>query len=168
MEIDTILDLKTQIESGPYAWPGGYPLFFISEDGEALSFEAVKGEIETIDESWTDNSGWKIIAVGINWEDENLFCGHTGKQIECAYPSDKCYSYSFRWTSDRIKEIHGYKKYITTDGGPYKTNEFMQERIKGIIESLQDREGESLTIAGYREIEKERGPNTKTIEDVIS
>jgi hypothetical protein len=30
------------LEAGPYAFPGGYPRFFITADGEALSFESAR------------------------------------------------------------------------------------------------------------------------------
>tara|TARA_Y100001963_G_scaffold106161_1_gene146683 strand:+ start:415 stop:624 length:210 start_codon:yes stop_codon:yes gene_type:complete len=31
------------------------------------------------------NDGWRVIAVGVNWEDENLLCDHTGEKIQSAY-----------------------------------------------------------------------------------
>lgn len=33
----TIDDLKAHLEADKYAWPGGYPLFFITSDGAARS-----------------------------------------------------------------------------------------------------------------------------------
>ena len=33
-------------------------------------------------------SGWRIVAAEINWEDKDLVCDHTGEPIECAYGND--------------------------------------------------------------------------------
>jgi hypothetical protein len=86
-----ITKIELHLEYGPYAWPGGYPLYFIASDGEALSFEAVKeniAEVRVAHAANDHNSGWLIVAVDTNWEDENLTCSHSGKSIECAYPAD--------------------------------------------------------------------------------
>ena len=36
------------LSNGPYAWPGGYPLYFVMGDGAALSFKAASREKERI------------------------------------------------------------------------------------------------------------------------
>jgi hypothetical protein len=36
-----VSELKSILRAGPYAWPGGYPQYFIAGDGNALSFAAV-------------------------------------------------------------------------------------------------------------------------------
>lgn len=83
--------LNEVVANGPYAWPGGYPVYFLAKDGEALSFEAVKDNIEIVREA-TANPGtdpqWEIVFYDINWEDDNLYCSHTGNKIECAYPNE--------------------------------------------------------------------------------
>ena len=74
--------------NGPYAWPGGYPLYFVMADGAALSFKAAEQERELIAESFDDKthgSSWRVLAVEINWEDDELYCCHTNKRIESAY-----------------------------------------------------------------------------------
>lgn len=76
--------------SEPYAWPGGYPRFFITDDGESLSYAAARecqAEIESAIESGA-GSGWCIVACDVNWEDPDLFCAHTGARIESAYAED--------------------------------------------------------------------------------
>lgn len=62
--------LKT-LAQGPFAWPGGYPLFFITSDGESLSFETAEENKEQIlDAIWEgDSSGWRVIGCEANWED---------------------------------------------------------------------------------------------------
>jgi len=84
----TLLKIKEVLRNGPYAWPGGYPMYFVTSDGAALSFEAVKAEWRQIVRArlWNDrNSGWLVEGFDINWEDGNLICDHTGKRIESAY-----------------------------------------------------------------------------------
>ena len=84
----TLQEIKTALRNGPYAWPGGYPTYFINSDGAALSHEAVI-------EMWHDTvwahmynhrgSGFHIAGIEINWEDGDLTCEHTGKRIPSAY-----------------------------------------------------------------------------------
>lgn len=84
----TVKDFEADLEHGPYAWPGGYPCFFITSDGAALSFEAALAMADEIREAIRNDersSGWRVEAMAINWEDDSLFCDHTGRRIESAY-----------------------------------------------------------------------------------
>mgnify|MGYP003660584300 CR=1 FL=1 len=83
----TAKDFASQLKAGAYAWPGGYPLYFITRDGAALSFEAAKENSQLIKESICDDcdDGWQVVACDVNWEDNELICDHTGKKIESAY-----------------------------------------------------------------------------------
>tara|TARA_R110002020_G_scaffold447150_1_gene659495 strand:+ start:881 stop:1150 length:270 start_codon:yes stop_codon:yes gene_type:complete len=83
----TVKEFTEQLESGGHAWPGGYPLFFITSDGAALSFDAAKENREIIAESIADdcNDGWQVIGCNVNWEDSELICDHSGEKIESAY-----------------------------------------------------------------------------------
>ena len=77
-----------QLKDGAYAWPGGYPKFFITADGATLSFDAAKEEKAQIVDALLHGqrqSGWYADAVDINWEDGELYCDHTGQRIESAY-----------------------------------------------------------------------------------
>lgn len=87
MNINSISDFRKAIRNGEYAWPGGYPCYFITSDGAALSFDAVRRELRSILESIANkaNDGWRIVALEINWEDASLYCEHTGQKIESAY-----------------------------------------------------------------------------------
>jgi hypothetical protein len=86
MNIKTVSDFRAAIRQGPYAWPGGYPIYFITSDGGVLSFKTASEERRQIIQSIGHDirDGWKIVAAEINWEDA-LTCDHTGEQIECAY-----------------------------------------------------------------------------------
>lgn len=91
MEINTVADLDEAISNGPYAWPGGYPVFFITADGGALAFQTVKDEIDEIKEAIEDDDtsgGWRVVAADVNWEDPELYDDHTGDRIESAYAED--------------------------------------------------------------------------------
>ena len=79
--------LKEHIRHGKYAWPGGYPVYFLTDDGEVLSYDAVKENYRQVLSAVknNDNNGWKVIAADVNWEDGFLYCSHTGNKIESAY-----------------------------------------------------------------------------------
>lgn len=87
MTINTVADFDRALACGPYSWPGGYPVFFVMEDGEALSFASALAEAALIRDSVARNTGdgWRVIGVEINWEDDSLRCAHTGEPIEAAY-----------------------------------------------------------------------------------
>jgi len=91
MNIQNSKELKTALRAGKFAWPGGYPCFFITDDGCALSFEAVKENFRAVLSSVRnkDRDGWRVISVEINWEDPSLYCEHTGQRIESAYAEDQ-------------------------------------------------------------------------------
>ena len=82
----SISDFRRDIRQ-PYAWPGGYPLFFVTSDGEALSFAAAKAQRRNVLEAIAGgyNDGWRVAGVQVNWEDADLVCAHTGAPIESAY-----------------------------------------------------------------------------------
>jgi hypothetical protein len=100
MQINNISDFRRAMRNGPYAWPGGYPCFFVMSDGEAISFKAAKENIREILEdlrAYCDDyrssgfaytTDWRPIAFEINYEDASLYCAHTGERIESAYAED--------------------------------------------------------------------------------
>ena len=87
-ELATLLEIKRELRSGSYAWPGGYPKYFLMSDGEAMSFEAVRQEWKQVVAAHMNSdrrSDWFIVGVDINCEDDNLLCSHTNARIESAY-----------------------------------------------------------------------------------
>jgi len=74
----------------PYAWPGGYPRYFLCDDGGVLSFRAAKANRATIADAIRDGDrgGWRVIACVVNWEDADLVCGQSGDPIPSAYGED--------------------------------------------------------------------------------
>lgn len=75
--------------AAPYAWPGGYPRYFITRDGAALSHDSAVQNAELIREAMASecDDGWEVIACEVNWESE-IYCDHSGRLIESAYGQD--------------------------------------------------------------------------------
>jgi hypothetical protein len=87
----TLAEIKGRLRAGNYAWPGGYPIYFITADGAALSFESVRQQWREVVAAHLHNDrrgGWFIDAADINWEDSALYCEHSGERIESAYGED--------------------------------------------------------------------------------
>jgi len=93
MRIESFEEFEKALADGPYAFPGGYPLYFVMSDGEAMSFKAAVAEKERIREAFEDRSSsdrdWIPMGVEINYEDANLYCCHTNERIESAYAEDE-------------------------------------------------------------------------------
>jgi len=90
MYINSISDFRAIYRNGPFAWPGGYPMYFITDDGAALSWQSAQRNRRLILESIAQGSkdGWRVVAAEINWEDAELYCDDTGERIQSAYAED--------------------------------------------------------------------------------
>lgn len=89
-KIDSIEEFDRALNGGPYAWPGGYPVFFVTRDNAVLSFETVHDNRAAIRQSIKNREryGWCVCGMGINWESD-LYCEHSGERIESAYGEDE-------------------------------------------------------------------------------
>lgn len=90
MHINSISDFRRAVRNGPYAWPGGYPLYWLMADGEACAFSVGKSKRRNMLQALCDRDvrrtdGWLPVALEINYEDATLYCAHTGERIESAY-----------------------------------------------------------------------------------
>ena len=65
-----------------YAWPGGYPLYYVDRDGAALC--AVCAGHAAGDSDFRR----RPCAVDANWEDAEMFCADCSGRIESAYAED--------------------------------------------------------------------------------
>jgi len=85
-EIETVADLKATLRAGQWTGIGCYPLYFITSDGEALSFDAVRQGLHQVIASIKNRSsdGWRVVALDINYEGE-IWCAHTEERIPAAY-----------------------------------------------------------------------------------
>jgi hypothetical protein len=84
--IKTLASVKRALRD-KYAWPGGYPLYIVMADGEALSIDAARAEWRNICYATLHGlrDGWRAAGVDVNWEDGSLYCAHTGEAIQSAY-----------------------------------------------------------------------------------
>jgi hypothetical protein len=73
-----------------YAWPGGYPMFYLVKSGDVLCPVCANKN----DEEYPEDP---VIAGDANWEDPELHCGNCNKRIESAYAEDE--------VEDRAKRI---------------------------------------------------------------
>lgn len=89
-EINSVSDLKATIRRGSYTEYGSYPLYFITSDGVAVSFESVKQNFKSVVDSIKNqiNDGWRVVGCDVNYEDDDLYCNHSGKKIASAYGGD--------------------------------------------------------------------------------
>ena len=81
--------LKSALDA--YAWPGGYPVYAVMDDGESLCPSCVRENVRLILSATHDrdiHSGWYFVGAQVNWEDDSLYCAHCGKPLEPAYPPD--------------------------------------------------------------------------------
>lgn len=85
--LDSVNKLKAALRAGHYTGLGGYPLYFITSDGAALSFESVLQNFKSVIDSIKKriNDGWRVVAMDVNYEDAELTCDHSGKKIGAAY-----------------------------------------------------------------------------------
>ena len=76
-----------------YAWPGGYPIFYLCADNGILCPQCANKEsaIREADErpDYPDFDQWRIVASDINWEDSSLTCDNCSQRIESAYGEQK-------------------------------------------------------------------------------
>lgn len=89
----TLAQLDEMVPNGKaeaYAWPGGYPIYYVTSDGGVLCPPCVTKEYERIRESSLDNArdGWALDGRGVNYEDPDLYCDHCSQRIESAYAED--------------------------------------------------------------------------------
>ena len=87
MNINTVADYRKSVKHGKYAWPGGYPLFYVMSDGDPLCCDCSRSERRSIIDSIAhqSNDGWNTVALTVNWEEQGLMCCHCNKVIESAY-----------------------------------------------------------------------------------
>lgn len=62
-----------------YAWPGGYPLYYVDNDNSVLCPKCANSNNEEI---------FPIVAAGVNYEDKDLYCDECSQRIESAYAEE--------------------------------------------------------------------------------
>lgn len=68
-----------------YAWPGGYDLYYVMDDGGVLCPACANlPEVHIGGEA----DGWRLECADANYEDDDLFCAHCNAQIPASYTDD--------------------------------------------------------------------------------
>jgi hypothetical protein len=65
-----------------YAWPGGYPIFYLDNQNSVLCARCAQknySEPEPV---------FFIVAADANYENDSLYCDECSDRIECAYGSN--------------------------------------------------------------------------------
>lgn len=90
--IDSAEQFKAALRAGAFTDLGGYPLYFLMSDGDALSYDAARANLRPIFEALENqrktgcrSDCWLPVAVDVNWEDDDLTCCHTNRRIPSAY-----------------------------------------------------------------------------------
>lgn len=91
-----------------WAWPGGYPVYYVCKDGGVLCSHCANDNIEMTSDPQAE-ADWYIVASDINWEDPHLTCDHCSKPVGSAY-------------GDEIIEDHNSDNEALTSAG-HGTNE---------------------------------------------
>lgn len=69
-----------------FAWPGGYPMYYIFRDGGVCCPTCANDNIESIDaERFNRHGGWALDAADVNYEDTDCRCDHCHELIPAAY-----------------------------------------------------------------------------------
>jgi len=85
MKNQTLEQVKQAIRS-PFAWPGGYPVYTIMNDGELMCSACARANYRLIAEATRDQdrSDWEAVDVIVLWEGVRQCC-HCYKVLESAY-----------------------------------------------------------------------------------
>jgi len=70
-----------------YAWPGGYPIIYLTEDGSVLCPDCVNGknDSEVGNPEVDGDPQWTVVAHDCYWEGPPMQCDHCNGEIESAY-----------------------------------------------------------------------------------
>ena len=75
-----------------YAWPGGYPIYYIDKGGAVLCPACAEEEIREWQDAPEDEKDYYEddlpIAADVNYEDPELWCEGCNERIESAYAED--------------------------------------------------------------------------------
>lgn len=81
---NTPATLAATLAAEPFAWPGGYPCFALTDCGGVFCPTCCENETSSF-ETASPRDGWYLVAIDINYEDDGLFCDHCGLPVPCAY-----------------------------------------------------------------------------------
>lgn len=68
-----------------FAWPGGYPIYYLTEDSAILCPGCANGENGSEASQQSDDKQWKLAACDVHYEGAPLSCEHCNAEIGSAY-----------------------------------------------------------------------------------
>jgi hypothetical protein len=68
-----------------YAWPGGYPIYYLTADNGCLCPGCANGENGSDASETNEDKSWRVVAYGIHYEGDPIICDHCGGENESAY-----------------------------------------------------------------------------------
>jgi hypothetical protein len=71
-----------EAKENPCAWPGGYPIYAILDDGEMLCHDCLLSQ--PVHEGG-EADGWRFEGAEVYWEGPNVQCAHCNAELESAY-----------------------------------------------------------------------------------
>lgn len=80
-----MLPRETDGKLPAYAWPGGYPIYYLAEDNGVLCTKCANDYTPDRD----NEEQLRPVIADINWEDAALYCDNCNARIESAYAEDK-------------------------------------------------------------------------------
>jgi len=86
MRIKNTKDLKIAIRQGDFYFPGGYPLYFVMNDGGTVCPQCIRENYKIVLDSVKHEiaDDWNAIAIKVNYEEEET-CSNCYKEIPSAY-----------------------------------------------------------------------------------
>jgi hypothetical protein len=70
-----------------FAWPGGYPIFYVTKDGGCLCPKCANENITLLTDP--DDPQWYVLGTEINYENDSLYCDNCNGKIDSAYGEDE-------------------------------------------------------------------------------
>lgn len=86
--INTVSQLKATLRAGGYAWPGGYQIVLITQEGDMVKPQALikdKGQLRNAIGDIRAKYSGRIVGSEIYYEGPPVQCAYTGEIIESAY-----------------------------------------------------------------------------------
>lgn len=72
-----------------FAWPGGYEIFFVTDDGGTLCSPCVEKEWDGCIADAYPNDGWNIVGFDHTGNtDEAVTCDHCNREVQAAWKED--------------------------------------------------------------------------------
>ena len=74
------LRLADDLAKNPVTWPGLYPRYGVTNDGQALCPNCCRAERSLIGTT-TGSDGWCLVDASVDWGDSDTSCSHCGKTL---------------------------------------------------------------------------------------